>query len=112
MSQSLRSRSLPVKNSFFTDEVILGAVLGAFIGLGFCEVMKCGLRRGFIDRESYVAQYIALVLLTIGIAGLLGTDDLLAAFAAGAYTPVLTSRMCQSMFRYCRCLGWAFQKPD
>jgi sodium/hydrogen antiporter len=40
-------------------------------------------RKGFIDRESYVAQYLALTLLTIGIADLIGTDDLLAAFAAG-----------------------------
>jgi NhaP-type Na+/H+ or K+/H+ antiporter len=45
--------------------------------------MKYTHRRGFIDRESYVAQYIALALLSTGLAASLGLDDLLAAFAAG-----------------------------
>jgi sodium/hydrogen antiporter len=45
--------------------------------------MKISHGRGYIDRESYVAQYIALTFLTIGIASSLGSDDLLAAFAAG-----------------------------
>jgi NhaP-type Na+/H+ or K+/H+ antiporter len=40
-------------------------------------------RKGFIDQQSYVAQYLALTLLTIGIVSTLGSDDLLAAFAAG-----------------------------
>lgn len=65
--------------------MILGTALGALVGLGFCRVMKYALERGFLGRESYVTQYIALVLLTIGITGFLGTDDLLAAFAAGAH---------------------------
>lgn len=46
--------------------------------------MKISYRKGFIDRESYVAQYLALALFTIGIVSTLGSDDLLAAFAAGA----------------------------
>lgn len=45
--------------------------------------MKFSHQRGFIDRESFVAQYLALAFLTIGIAYTLGCDDLLAAFAAG-----------------------------
>ncbi|KAK0195298.1 Sodium/hydrogen exchanger family-domain-containing protein [Armillaria mellea] len=45
-------------------------------------LMKKSLRRGFIDRESYVAQYLALVFLTIEIASTIGSDDLLAAFVA------------------------------
>ncbi|KAF8588601.1 Sodium/hydrogen exchanger [Ramaria rubella] len=65
-------------------EVVLGAIVGMCLGLAFCQVMKYALQKRFIDRESYVAQYIALVLLTIGLAGLIGTDDLLAAFSAGA----------------------------
>jgi hypothetical protein len=47
--------------------------------------MKFSHRKGFIDRQSYVAQYLALVFLTMGIASAIGTDDLLAAFAAGPY---------------------------
>ncbi|KAH9948975.1 Sodium/hydrogen exchanger family-domain-containing protein [Amylocystis lapponica] len=64
-------------------EVILGVVLGAVLGLFFNYLMKISLRNGFIDRESYVAQYLALALFTIGIASTIGSDDLLAAFAAG-----------------------------
>jgi len=36
-----------------------------------------------MDRESYVAQYIALAIFITGIVSTLGSDDLLAAFAAG-----------------------------
>ena len=43
----------------------------------FCE------RRELIDRHSYVAQYVSLAMFTIGVCTLLGTDDLLAAFACG-----------------------------
>ncbi|CCM05702.1 uncharacterized protein FIBRA_07934 [Fibroporia radiculosa] len=64
-------------------EVILGTVLGAILGIMFCHLMKFSYRKGFIDRESYVAQYLALTFLTIGICDTLGSDDLLAAFAAG-----------------------------
>lgn len=41
-------------------------------------------RNGLIDRESYVAQFLALALFTIGLVSTLGSDDLLAAFAAGS----------------------------
>ncbi|KAF8590978.1 hypothetical protein K439DRAFT_1328630 [Ramaria rubella] len=64
-------------------QVILGILIGACLGLCFCHVMKYSLKKGFIDRESYVAQYIALTLMSVGITNLLGSDDLLAAFAAG-----------------------------
>ncbi|KAK7050604.1 Na-H-exchanger domain-containing protein [Favolaschia claudopus] len=64
-------------------QVILGTVLGALMGLAFSYLMKLSHRRGFIDRESYVAQYLALALFTLGVASTLGVDDLLAAFACG-----------------------------
>lgn len=62
-------------------QVILGTVLGAVLGLLFRHLMKFSYRKGFIDRESYVAQYLALALLTIGICSTIGSDDLLGAFA-------------------------------
>lgn len=83
------------------DQVILGTILGAVMGklhdrsricasdnlthtgLGFCQLMKFSHRHGLVDRESYVAQYLALALFTIGVANTIGSDDLLAAFAAG-----------------------------
>ncbi|KAF5336682.1 hypothetical protein D9758_015681 [Tetrapyrgos nigripes] len=64
-------------------EVICGTILGAVMGIAFAYLMRFSHRRGFIDRESYVAQYLSLAFLTIGIASTLGLDDLLAAFAAG-----------------------------
>lgn len=54
-----------------------------FPGLGFSYLMKISHRKGLIDRESFVAQYLALAIFTIGVASTIGTDDLLAAFAAG-----------------------------
>lgn len=46
--------------------------------------MKLCESRQLIDRHSYIAQYISLALLSNGIPALLGSDDLLAAFFAGA----------------------------
>lgn len=54
------------------------------IGFGFRHLMKFCESRQFIDRHSYVAQYISLALLSDGITSLLGSDDLLAAFCSGA----------------------------
>ena len=64
-------------------EVVLGVVLGALIGYMGRKIMKFCEGRNFIDRQSFVAQYVALTLVTIGIALILGSDDLLAAFSCG-----------------------------
>ncbi|KAF8906575.1 Sodium/hydrogen exchanger family-domain-containing protein [Gymnopilus junonius] len=65
-------------------QVILGIVLGAILGLLFSHLMKFSHRHGFIDRESYVAQYLALAIFITGVVSTIGSDDLLAAFAAGS----------------------------
>jgi NhaP-type Na+/H+ or K+/H+ antiporter len=62
---------------------MLIARLTGVSGWLFSRLMQYTQRRGFIDRESYIAQYIALTLFTTGIARTLGSDDLLASFAAG-----------------------------
>ncbi|KAJ3805880.1 Sodium/hydrogen exchanger family-domain-containing protein, partial [Lentinula aff. lateritia] len=64
-------------------QVILGVVLGIVMGFVFSRLFQLSKRKGFIDRESYVAQYIAMSFLTVGVARTIGSDDLLAAFAAG-----------------------------
>ncbi|KAL6302845.1 Sodium/hydrogen exchanger family-domain-containing protein [Sparassis latifolia] len=64
-------------------QVMLGVVLGALIGFGFRHLMKFCERKDLIDRQSYVAQYVSLAILTIGVCTLLGSDDLLAAFSCG-----------------------------
>jgi len=65
------------------DEVILGVLIGSLIGISFRYLMKFCERNNLIDRQSYVAQYISLAVLTIGVTTLLGSDDLLSAFACG-----------------------------
>ncbi|KAJ7359703.1 Sodium/hydrogen exchanger family-domain-containing protein [Mycena albidolilacea] len=65
-------------------QVILGVVIGSVIGFSFRHLMKFSERHSLIDRHSYVAQYVSLALLTIGLTTLLGSDDLLSAFACGA----------------------------
>jgi NhaP-type Na+/H+ or K+/H+ antiporter len=64
-------------------QVILGVIIGSFLGFAFRHLMKFCQRHDLIDRHSYVAQYLSLAILTIGLTTLLGCDDLLAAFACG-----------------------------
>jgi sodium/hydrogen antiporter len=52
-------------------------------GLGFSHVIKYSHKKNMLDRESYVAQYLAVALFTTGLCSVLGVDDLLGAFAAG-----------------------------
>jgi hypothetical protein len=66
-----------------SDQVVLGIAIGSFLGFGFRHLMRFCQRKELIDRQSYVAQYIALAMLTVGITTLLGSDDLLAAFTCG-----------------------------
>lgn len=70
-------------SNFPPDEIILGVVIGSVIGFAFRHLMKFCQRHNLIDRHSYVAQYISLAMLTIGITTMLGSDDLLSAFACG-----------------------------
>lgn len=58
-------------------------MFGACLGIGFRYLMRFCERKDLIDRQSYVAQYVSLAMLTIGSCTLLGTDDLLAAFSCG-----------------------------
>lgn len=67
----------------FTDQVVVGIVFGALLGFGFRHLMKFCEHKDLIDRQSYVAQYVSLAMLTIGATTLLGSDDLLAAFSCG-----------------------------
>ncbi|OSC97225.1 hypothetical protein PYCCODRAFT_1428628 [Trametes coccinea BRFM310] len=64
-------------------QVIMGIVFGALLGFGFRHLMKFCEHHDLIDRQSYVAQYVSLAMLTIGACTLLGSDDLLAAFSCG-----------------------------
>lgn len=66
-----------------TDQVVLGVCIGGALGFSFRYLMKFCQRHDLIDRHSYVAQYVSLAMLTIGVTTLLGSDDLLSAFSCG-----------------------------
>ncbi|KAH8113934.1 Sodium/hydrogen exchanger [Phellopilus nigrolimitatus] len=57
--------------------------LVGWLCFAFSFLMKASYHKGIIGRESFVVQYLAFAILTIGIASTIGTDDLLASFAAG-----------------------------
>lgn len=65
------------------DQVVMGSIIGMVLGIGFRHLMKFCEKKNLIDRHSYVAQYISLAVLTIGVTTLLGSDDLLATFVCG-----------------------------
>ncbi|EJT49251.1 Na+/H+ exchanger AnNHA1 [Trichosporon asahii var. asahii CBS 2479] len=64
-------------------EIIMGTLIGTLLGWSVRKVMQFSERKKIIDRQSFVAQYVSLAILSIGICTLLGSDDLLAAFACG-----------------------------
>ena len=66
-----------------TDQIVLSVIWGSILGYGFRHLMKFCERKDLIDRQSYVAQYVSLALLTVGTTTLLGPDELLASFACG-----------------------------
>jgi sodium/hydrogen antiporter len=57
--------------------------LSTIVGHLFALLMKFAQEKRLLDRESYIAQYVAVALFTVGATNSLGNDDLLAAFAAG-----------------------------
>ncbi|CAO2649220.1 Nn.00g066050.m01.CDS01 [Neocucurbitaria sp. VM-36] len=63
--------------------IIMSVVIGVIIGYGSMYAIKFALNRKWIDSESFLLWPMAIGLFTIGICGMLGTDDLLACFVAG-----------------------------
>ncbi|BBL80348.1 sodium:proton antiporter [Rubrobacter xylanophilus] len=64
-------------------EVLAAVVLGAILGYGAGRLLQLAKEREIIEEPSYLAYTIALSLLVLGAAKLLGTDGVLAVFAAG-----------------------------
>ncbi|GAB2804214.1 sodium:proton antiporter [Halomonas shantousis] len=58
-------------------------LLGALIGLGVGWALRWAERHDMISQPSFLSLTIALTLLTLGVGKLLGTDSILAVFAAG-----------------------------
>jgi NhaP-type Na+/H+ or K+/H+ antiporter len=69
---------------------VLGSVLiGALIGWGSGRAREWTQRKGWLDQPSLLSLPLALTILVLGVGKLLGTDSILAVFAAGiAYDQV------------------------
>ncbi|KTW27986.1 sodium/hydrogen antiporter [Pneumocystis carinii B80] len=65
-------------------EVVFGCILGLIIGFFGRKVVKFSEKYNLIDRESFLAFYFVLSLFCAGIGTLVGIDDLLVSFSAGA----------------------------
>ncbi|KAF2186496.1 hypothetical protein K469DRAFT_686894 [Zopfia rhizophila CBS 207.26] len=63
--------------------ILMSVAIGIIIGLGSMFAIKFALKKKWIDSESFLLWPMAIGLFTIGVCGLLGTDDLLACFVAG-----------------------------
>lgn len=64
-------------------ECVFGCVLGAIIGYVGRHLIKFAEKHNLIDRESFLVFYFVLALFCTGVGSIIGTDDLLVAFAAG-----------------------------
>lgn len=65
-------------------ECVFGCLLGVFIGYLGKRCIKFAEDKNIIDRESFLAFYVVLSLCCAGFGSILGVDDLLVSFAAGA----------------------------
>lgn len=65
-------------------ECLFGTILGALIGYAGRHAIKFAESKNLIDRESFLVFYFVLALFCTGVGSIIGTDDLLVAFAAGS----------------------------
>lgn len=63
--------------------ILLGAVWGAIVGYASAKLMKVCRRLKYVEKESFFAFPILLAVFLIGTCGMAGSNDILAAFAAG-----------------------------
>lgn len=64
-------------------EICLGTFIGAVVGYCARKLIRFSERYKLADRESFVVNYVSLAIASAGGNVLLGSDDLLAAFACG-----------------------------
>lgn len=65
-------------------ECLFGCLLGCFIGYVGRITIRFAEKKNIIDRESFLAFYVVLAFMCAGFGSILGVDDLLVSFAAGA----------------------------
>ena len=61
----------------------LGLAIGLALGIAVNKALRVVDKVNYVDRAAFLAFYLLLATLSIGIASLLGTDDFLVAFGAG-----------------------------
>ncbi|GAA5885336.1 hypothetical protein JCM6882_009575 [Rhodosporidiobolus microsporus] len=64
-------------------QIFLACALGAVIGFVGRKTLKYAHNHSYIDHESFLAYGVGLALFTLGVVGVLGSDDVLACFVAG-----------------------------
>ncbi|KAL3237706.1 Nha1p RNJ42_00693 [Nakaseomyces bracarensis] len=65
-------------------ECLFGCILGVIIGYCGRQAIKFAEEKNIIDRESFLAFYVVLTFICTGFGSILGVDDLLVSFSAGA----------------------------
>ncbi|CAI4046162.1 Nha1p SKDI_12G1830 [Saccharomyces kudriavzevii IFO 1802] len=65
-------------------ECLFGCLLGCFIGYVGRITIRFAEKKNIIDRESFLAFYVVLAFMCAGFGSILGVDDLLVSFSAGA----------------------------
>ena len=64
-------------------EILFSVLYGLVVGLIARYILKIALHKKYVDNESFLSFFLSLSLFVIGTCGMIGTDDLLAAFIAG-----------------------------
>ncbi|BFZ58031.1 hypothetical protein PYCC9005_005089 [Savitreella phatthalungensis] len=64
-------------------EILLSVIYGVAVGLVARKLLQLSLHHKWVDQEFFLAYFLSLSLFVLGTCGLIGTDDLLAAFIAG-----------------------------
>lgn len=66
-------------------EIGAGVVLGAVLGLGLGHALLFAQKHDFVDKQSLLAESVALALFTLGLGEVLGINSVLAVFVAGLF---------------------------
>ncbi|ORY33688.1 Sodium/hydrogen exchanger family-domain-containing protein [Naematelia encephala] len=64
-------------------EIVLACVIGAIIGFVARKVLRFAEERDLIDHESFLSFGVALTFFTLGVVGIIGSDDILCCFVVG-----------------------------
>ncbi|KAL1310559.1 hypothetical protein AAFC00_000838 [Neodothiora populina] len=75
-----------LKNYFLITvlwQVAFGISIGVIIGTAFNRLLRIAERNAYVDQPGFIAFYLLLAVLSVGVGSTLGTDDFLVAFGAG-----------------------------